>query len=341
MPTVSLPHPSTLKTKVRPIVLALVIVVVLLGHGLLLGWWPELPGRSATPPRAMQVRQLMRPPAPVAIGAAAEAPHPSLARPPGPEVLAQAAALPMTASTSGAESKPVAEAPAPESAARADGAPVPLYATRLPPAVTLQYELKRGGINGHAEIVWQPQAERYRLTLNTRLLGSPALGGESQGSLDDTGLAPERYTESRRGRDLRAANFQRDAGRISFSGPRAEYPWVAGAQDRLSWMLQLAAIVDADPAAAVLRGETALFVVGSRGEAAIWRFSFVGSEPLDLPAGALAETLHLRRDSLRPYDPQVDVWLDPARHHLPVRLRLLPRPSAEGSEFMLESLTLP
>ena len=82
-----------------------------------------------------------------------------------------------------------------------------------------------------------PAGDRYRLTLERS--GQAALGSDSQGRLGAAGLAPERYVESRRGREQRAVNFQHEAGRITFSGPQLQYPLLPGAQDRLSWICLL------------------------------------------------------------------------------------------------------
>ena len=132
------------------------------------------------------------------------------------------------------------------------GQTVPVYATRLPPPATLQFEMRRGIAVGQAQLEWQPGADQdhYRLTLQGSAVGAPAISWASQGGFDAAGVAPLRYTESRRGREVRAANFQRDSGRITYSGPAIEHPLVAGAQDRLSWMLQLAAVLAANPALA-------------------------------------------------------------------------------------------
>jgi hypothetical protein len=51
--------------------------------------------------------------------------------------------------------------------------------------------------------------------------------------------------------------------------------------------------------------------------------------------------VHLHRDAHRPYDTRVDVWLDPARHHLPVRLRVQNRAEMEPTDFLLQTLTSP
>jgi hypothetical protein len=78
-----------------------------------------------------------------------------------------------------------------------------------------------------------------------------------------------------------------------------------------------------------------LMVVGVRGDALPWRFEAVGVEDLELPAGPVRGALHLRREPQRPWDSRVDVWLDPARHHLPVRLRMRQGPNAPMTEFDL------
>ena len=103
-----------------------------------------------------------------------------------------------------------------------------------------------------AQLIWRPDAAAASYTLS---LGLGAVGSASVGALDLHGIAPERHVETRRGREVRAANFQRQAGaetggagRITFSGPRIEHPLLPGVQDRLSWMLQLAGVLAADPA---------------------------------------------------------------------------------------------
>jgi hypothetical protein len=84
-----------------------------------------------------------------------------------------------------------------------------------------------------------------------------------------------------------------------------------------------------------------MFVAGSRGDAEVWVFTALAQETLDLPAGTVPAALHLRREPRRAYDQQVEVWLDPARHHLPVRARLLVRATGEGTEFLLKDMNLP
>jgi hypothetical protein len=56
-------------------------------------------------------------------------------------------------------------------------------------------------------------------------------------------------------------------------------------------------------------------------------------EAVDADA-AQGGTLHLRRQPLGPYDPGIDLWLDPARGYWPVRLRQ-GDPETRGFEIRL------
>lgn len=285
---------------------------------------PEAPPLPAPPPPAPAV--LSTPPLPVA-----EAPPPAASAPPEPEPVAVAAAEPAPSPASA----PVAEAP--PAPAEGGGAAPPVYATRLPPAAELRYEMRRGALVGSAELAWRPGAERYEMQLEGSAMSITLLQMKSEGGFDGAGLAPERFTDRRIRRSPQAANFQRAAGKITFSGPATEYPLLAGAQDRLSWMVQLPAIVAADPVRWSQPGAAiALFVVGARGDGDVWSFEVDGRESLELPAGRVEGALRLHRLPRRPYDTQAEVWLDPARGWLPVRVRLAVAQADEAVEFRLQ-----
>jgi hypothetical protein len=227
----------------------------------------------------------------------------------------------------------------PATAPESGGDSVPVYATRFAPAARLAYELRRGMLSGSGELLWRPAGARYELTMEGTAFGLSIIGWTSTGLIDRAGLAPERYVDRRRGRDVRAANFQRDKGVITFSGPQVEYPLVAGVQDRLSWMLQLPAIIEADAARGAPGERITMFVVGARGEGDLWTFRVEGVESIEVPAGAVPAALHLRREPRRPYDTLVEVWLDPARHHLPARVRLATPQTDDSTEFLLRELS--
>lgn len=220
--------------------------------------------------------------------------------------------------------------------APAESAALPVYATRLPDAASLYYRLQRGETVGMARLQWQREAGDYLLRLDTDWPGQPAAGSASRGLIDSEGVAPVRHAELRRSREVRAANFQREAGRITFSGPQLAYALPPGAQDRLSWMIQLPGVLQADAALARAGAQVTLFVVGTRGDAEPWRFEVLGNEPLQLPAGEVPQALRLKREPTRPYDTRVEVWLDPARQHLPVRVVLTTLPSGQPLEMALE-----
>ena len=321
------------------------------------------PVPAPLPPPAREAAQAP-PPQPLprpSRSAAARVPEPPAPLPDlTPQDLPAAAAAAVAAAAAAAAADTAAKATSDDALAGAPeeagstawpaGTPLPTYATRLPPPATLQYTVQRGGGPGagamqlrdglQAQLIWRPDTSAATYTLS---LGLGAAGSASVGALDLHGIAPERHVETRRGREVRAANFQRQAGegggRISFSGPRIEHPLLPGVQDRLSWMLQLPGVLAADPALGQPGRELTLLVVGVRGDAALWTFRVMAVRTLPLPAGEVLNAVHLRREAPGPYDTRVDVWLDPARHHLPVRLRLQYRADGPGTEFELLRLT--
>jgi hypothetical protein len=163
----------------------------------------------------------------------------------------------------------------------------------------------------------------------------------SLGGFDEAGIAPLRFTDRRAAGALQAANFQREAGKISFSGPGVEYPLLIGSQDRLSWMVQLAAVVTAEPQRLQDGGKVVIHVVGARGDSRVWVFRFAGHERIRAGADTV-EAAHFVREAAEPYDTRVEVWLDPRQHHLPARAVLRSGPADDGLELQLqESVPVP
>lgn len=209
-------------------------------------------------------------------------------------------------------------------------APPPVYPSLPPPPALLRYHLRHNGQTGEAVLVWRHDGQRYALSFEARLDGPGSAPGKlppllieqaSLGGFDGAGLAPERFTDRRHGRGWRAANFRRDVGRISFSGPAVEYPAWPGVQDRLSWLVQLVAI---QAAAATPPSQISLFVVDARGGGEHWRFEALGDEPVETASGNWPAR-HWRRQPERPERPdsqRVDVWLAPGLGHWPLQLRV-------------------
>lgn len=324
---------------------AVCVSAVLLGHGAL---WVSV-AREAAPvgvrSAAVQVRHLAVPPptparlepqpthdAPSASGAAKAMPatRPRATRSSEPSTVAVA-----TSQTAGAAESDAADTPQPGPAAASVGAsPVETYATRIPSSTQLNYTLQRGAATGEATLHWQVDEGRYQLQLQATLPQGRAVEQRSQGNFDAAGLAPVRLADRRRGRDVRAANFQREQRKISFSGPRWEWPLYSGAQDRLSWLVQLVAIATGAPDAMHEGAELSMWVVGTRGAFSVWRFEVRGRQQLAAPSGD-ASAWWLVREPEHPYDLRVEVWLDPARGYWPLRLRQTQVPGGEPLEWTL------
>lgn len=216
-----------------------------------------------------------------------------------------------------------------------DGSVPPTYRTRLPPPFRRAYALERDGRVGAAELAFDADADSYRLVLHSRVAGRPDAALVSRGGIDANGLAPERFAQALRGRERQAAHFDRAAALISYSGPPARHVLLPGAQDRLSWLVQLAAVLDAEAAAPRDGREIHLPVSGARGDAGVWTFVVQGEAPVPSADGRMRPALHLVREPTRPYDTRAEVWLDPADHHLPLRVRLDHPPGSGGLELRL------
>ena len=220
----------------------------------------------------------------------------------------------------------------------AAGVVVPVYATRMPPPVTLQYELRSGLLSGSGELQWRPTRDGYSMQLTGRAAGLSVMTQVSQGGFDAAGLAPVRFTDQRLRGAAQAANFRRDAGIISFSGPSVQHPLAPGTQDRLSWMAQLAAVLEAQPAKAPLQ-RVVLRVVDARGDLSVWSFVNVGADTVLTGMGSKTTQKYLR-EAADPHDSRVEVWVDPSLHHLPARA-VLRNAKGQGFELLLQASSLP
>ena len=219
-----------------------------------------------------------------------------------------------------ARAAPVLPAAKPAAARRPSKATLPASSSPSMPAPSLSvapslawdYRLRLNGRDGRARLSWQLDEDgAYRLQLD-RWLGDRSLPAwRSTGRVSPEGLAPSRYAELRGEREARATNFRREEGLISYSASSELVPLVDAAQDPISWWLQLAALAAAQAPQPPGR-EIHLPVAGLRGEPSEWVF-----ELIDVEQGLL----HLRRPAAAEWDGTLDVWLDPARHHLPVRLQ--------------------
>ena len=199
---------------------------------------------------------------------------------------------------------------------------LPTYATLLPPPVRWRYRMRRGMLSGVAILEWRRDGDGYRLSIDGSVAGVPLFEWVSTGGIDAHGVAPERLVMRAAGRAARAANFQREFGKITYSGHDAEHALLPGTQDRVSWLLQLSGVVAAAPARfSAAPARIAFPVSGVRGDLTVWRFDVVGEQAINASGGRV-QAIKLRREAERAFDTRGEIWLDPQRHHLPVRFVL-------------------
>jgi hypothetical protein len=233
------------------------------------------------------------------------------------------------------EPAPAAASPAPSQPAGDDI--IPRYRTEMPATATLRYQVSRGMLHGSGELQWRPQGDQYELKLESKLGGMTLLTQISRGGFDADGIAPVRFTDWRVRRSTVAANFQRDAGKVSFSGSTQELPLEPGVQDRVSWMVQLAAIVSAHPNLRSPGAKVVMHVVGANADASVWAFKCVGNETVETEMGAIDAVKYVR-EPRGPNDTTAQAWLDSKHHFLPARATLRSGPNDEGFELRLQDV---
>ncbi|HET6600213.1 MAG TPA: DUF3108 domain-containing protein [Burkholderiaceae bacterium] len=219
----------------------------------------------------------------------------------------------------------------------AEAAPIPIYRTEMPPAAMLRYAIGRGLLRGSAELTWQPEGGRYEFRLEAFLLGATILTQVSRGGFDAAGLAPLRFTDQRVRRNEEVANFLRDRGQITFSARPGQLALRPGAQDRLSWMIQLAAIAAANPALRREGAQVVMQVIGVHADASVWVLRCGGVERVRTDLGTV-ETLTFARVPDGPDDTAAQIWLDPKRHYLPVRATWRSGSDDEGMDMRLREI---
>lgn len=224
--------------------------------------------------------------------------------------------LPTVQAVPGREPDPPADTARPRDAIPAAAA------FNIPGSQQLRYrvtgEVKGQPYQASATLRWRQNGGDYEARLEVGALLVGLRQQLSTGRITPEGLAPTRFSD--KSRSEQAAHFERDKGHISFSSNAPSAPLLAGAQDRLSVLIQLGAMIAAEPAR--FGPETTITVqTASVREADQWLFTVVRSEVLQLPGGELA-TLRLLRNPRREYDQKVEVWYAPGMDYMPVRVRL-------------------
>ena len=268
-------------------------------------------------------------------------PLPQLAQEGAPVLSEEAVGPPVEPGSGGMGDAATAQAPAPPAAAAAEPPPAPVaaepapppapeprrYKVDMPPPARIVMDVARVDADGtrwsgEAQLGWTFRGDRYRIEFEAGIrvvftrVNLAVL--TSEGALAATGFVPVKMTEKRRGRALTATHFDWQQDKITFSSSQKTVPLVAGAQDKASVPLQLAAIARGDPAQ--LTGDIDI-QVGEDRDAAVFRFIVVGQEEIDTGLGKL-QTVHLSRPPKEgSYRSRLDVWLAPGRGWYPVQIR--------------------
>ncbi|MDP4622054.1 MAG: DUF3108 domain-containing protein [Hydrogenophaga sp.] len=202
-------------------------------------------------------------------------------------------------------------------------APEPL---EVPSAQTrLVYEItglsKGRNIFADGQFEWTVEGDRYEASLAVRMVLLGTRTQTSVGRIGPQGLKPDRFGE--RQRDETATHFDYEGQRVRFSRNRPDAPLLPGTQDRLSVILQLAALMQARPSDFEVGSEVNMPVASSRA-VEDWRWQVGDLETLVLPKGSMIAR-RLTRPALHERDNTVELWMAPSLQHLPIRIRITQR----------------
>ncbi|MFJ7567265.1 DUF3108 domain-containing protein [Herminiimonas sp. NPDC097707] len=199
------------------------------------------------------------------------------------------------------------------------------YNIDLPPSADLKYDVQKtptegAPMYGSGTISWHTDGSKYSVNGDFGVLFITALRFQSTGTIEDTGIVPELYSEKRFRKAETNTHFHRERNTISFSSSTLSYPRSGGEQDRASIIWQLAGIGRGDSGKFVPGASIDLFVAGTR-NAETWQILVLGLEEITID-GISTQAWHLARAPRSgSHDQKLDIWLAPEQNWYPVRLR--------------------
>jgi len=206
-------------------------------------------------------------------------------------------------------------------AASAGDAPV-----RVAPAATISYQ-SSGQIGGQAfalntTLDWRQDGQSYE---SSWALYTPLIGEHTRnatGLLSPQGLVP--VQAALRTPAVQGMRFDYAARRVRLGDPDADVitaPLRAGAQDQLSVLLQLGALLAGDARRYPVGTRIELPAVRPRGTGT-WRFTVEAEERVNALQSSELPTLRLTHQPEDENDARIEVWLGRTINYLPVRLRI-------------------
>ena len=193
---------------------------------------------------------------------------------------------------------------------------------QLPSQFKMTYAVQMGDAGftaGRATYIWHTANGRYSLvnTIEATGLASLFMSGRivqlSEGEVGESGLRPEQYWLQRSSRKQDTARFNWAGNQLVFGGGQDAVALVPQAQDLLGFPFHLAVTAregEADFSLGVTNGK------GLRD----YTFRVLGRETIRLGESDV-EALHLQ--GRREGEGSLDVWLDPGRGGIPLRIQTL------------------
>lgn len=188
----------------------------------------------------------------------------------------------------------------------------------LPERLVLVYNVHAGdgGFNlGQATYTWQVRGERYNLSSVAEATGlaslfmSGRIEQSSEGRVGPAGLLPEQFSMARNQKRQDTARFDWPGKRLFLA--KGEELLRDNTQDLLSFPFHLAMTV--------AEGDGGWIVPVTNGRKLKgYRFVILGRESVEVGRERM-ETLHVQ--GTRAFEGNLDVWLAPNRHWLPMRIR--------------------
>lgn len=229
--------------------------------------------------------------------------------------------------TSAAPQPPALEPPAETSPQKATQAPLTQWAklVNFPDNTQINYSLtgQERGLTYHATgaLKWQvkvgddlPKSYEAELRVRAFLVGNRVW--RSVGQLSEGGLAPKRYSDSWRGE--RAAHFETDQQKISFSGNLPSAPLLPGAQDQVSLFIQMAAAVASQN---FTTGAELMIQTATARDAVNWTLTYKADEFIEVNGDRL-ETQRWLCLPRGKFDSQIEMWLAKSLAGLPARIKI-------------------
>lgn len=203
------------------------------------------------------------------------------------------------------------------------------YAVKAPLSVRIEMALVRTKPDasqnyGVGSINWTVKDGKYNMSIEAGLdlviTSFNLYKLTSEGRLDKFGIAPEITTETRRTRAATATHFHHEDKTISFSSSSKIVLMNDGAQDKASFLMQLAAIGYADEKQFFAGKEIEMQVAEER-DAGLFHFLVLGKEEISTKLGKISTWHVLRAPRPGSYNSQLDIWLAPEFGWYPVQIR--------------------